>query len=102
MEMEEGFLLNRVDMSRTHPRVDQRIVRPSPVFADTAMPTLSISHHTAARTHLAPHILSRQLFVESGLHAKMCIVFCQGGRSESDRRAAVKAGCGASCQAGER
>src|ERR1039457_3595751 len=40
MEMKEGLLFDRVDMSRTHPGVDQRIVRPSPVFADTTMPAL--------------------------------------------------------------
>jgi hypothetical protein len=68
--MEEGFLLDGIDIQGRGSGMDQGIVGSAPVLPDPTEAAFQIAHPAAPWTELAFHLQLRKLPVIPGLHGR--------------------------------
>ena len=72
--MEEGLLLDGIDVRRAHARMHQRVVGSSAILPHSAIAAFAISHRAFARTQLALDLPILKFLVELCFHCKLGII----------------------------
>ena len=77
--VKKRLLLDRIDVRRADPRVDQRIKDAAAILAHPAVAALILCHGALARAQFAPDLLILKFFVEPRFDGEARITPCFGG-----------------------
>jgi hypothetical protein len=83
--MEQGLLLEGVNVCCTHARVHQRVIGSATILPHTTISALSISHRTFARAQLALDLLVLKFLVELGFDGESRIILLLRTSPRRDR-----------------